>query len=285
MRERLAVSDSLHGLLAALTLPDLDVSVKTRVPFQLGKMVAGAKLYCADVSEPSIYVFDVNTLQHMFTFPAAPEIEALSLSPNEMYLYALAGGADSLQMLDTGQGRLLNIVKAGMHPRAIAQDGHGACIAVAGGATGEVTILNSKSLRVLGVYKADGIACGCCFFAGQLMVMCMAGEYDVGTVIGAISPDGKWTPWIKLSGLPGAMTPCGGGLLVGHLHGLTMLEAPTGRIRWQTKTTGLPSVIVPVDRFACFMDSLEGIIGLVELRHGAILRRLGIGEPGGIAVL
>jgi outer membrane protein assembly factor BamB len=186
-------------------------------------------------------------------------------------------------MLDAVQGRLLNIAKTGMHPRAIAQDG--ACVAVAGGATGDVMILDSKTLRVLGVYKADGITCGCCFFAGQLMIMCMAGEYDVGTVVGAISPDGKWTPWVKLPGLPGAMTPCGGGLLVGHLNGLTMLDAPNGRIRWQTKIAGLPSAVVPVERFACFMDSLEGMIGLVELRRGTIMRRLGVGEPGGIAVL
>ena len=285
MREKLAVSDSLHGLLAALTLPDLNVSVKTRVPFRLGKMVPGAKLYCADVSEPSVYVFNVNTLQHEVTLPAAPEIEALALSPNGMHLYALAGGADSLQMLDAAQGRLLNIVKTGMHPRAIAQDDHNVYVAVAGGATGEAIILESGTLRVLGVYKAEGVTCGCCFFAGQLMIMCMAGEYDVGTIVGAISPEGKWTPWVKLPGLPGAMRPCGGGLLVGHLHGLTMLDAPNGRIRWQTKIAGLPSAIVPVERFACFMDSLEGLIGLVELRRGTIMRRLGVGEPGGIAVL
>jgi hypothetical protein len=282
---RLAVSDSLHGLLAALTLPDLDVSVKSRVPFHPGKMVAGARLYCADVSEPAVYAFDIHTLEHLLTFPAAPEIEALSLSPNGMYLYALAGGADSLQMLDAGQGRLLNIVKAGMHPRAIAQDARCAHIAVAGGATGEVTILDSQTLRVLDVYQADGIACDCCFFAGQLMILCMAGEYDVGTIVGAISPSGKWTPWVKLPGLPGAMTPCGGGLLVGHLHGLTMLDAPGGKIRWQTKISGLASAIVPAGRAACFMDSLEGMIGLIEFRHGAILRRLNVGEPGGITVV
>lgn len=285
MRGKLAVSDSLHGLLAALTLPDLEVSAKARVPFHPGKLVAGARLYCADVSEPSVYVFNANTLEHELTLPAAPEIEALSLSENGMYLYALAGGADSVQMLDAGHGRLLNIVKAGMHPRAIAQSEQGTCIAVAGGATSDVIILDSKTLRVLGVYPTDGVTCDCCFFAGQLMAMCMAGEYDVGTIVGAVSVGGKWTPWIKLPGLPGAMAPCGGGLLVGHLRSLTMLDPPNGRIRWQTKIAGLPSAIVPVGRAACYMDSLEGIVGLVDLRRGTILRRLRVGEPGGLTML
>ena len=285
MRGRLAVSDSLHSQVAVLTLPDLKIGVQARVPFCTGRQLAGRSLYCADVADPAVHVLRPDTLKVERTFSTAPEIEALSLSHNGMNLYALSGGADSLQMMETGQGRLLNIVRVGMHPRAMAQDDAGRCVAVACGGTCEVAVLDAATLRVYTTCQVGGVACGVCFFAGQLIALCATGEYEMGTVVGAVGAEGKWSPWTKLPGLPGAMAPCGGGLLVGHMWGLTMLDAPNGRIRWQTKVAGLPTQIIPVGRAACFADGLDGLVGLVELRRGTVLRRLRVGEPSGLAAL
>ncbi len=285
MRERLAVSDSLQGLLAIVTLPDLAVGAKARVPFRPGKLLAGGKLFCADASEPTIYLFSPETLALERSITAAPEIEAMMLSRTGTCLYALAGGADSLQMLDVAQGRLLNVAHAGMHPRAMAQDASGQSVAVACGGACEVTVQNAATLRICATFPVEGVAVDVCFFAGQLMVLCASGEYDMGTIVGAVAPDGKWTPWIRLPGLPGAMTACGGGLLVGHMQNLTMLDPPNGRIRWQTKIAGLPTEIIDLGRAACFADSLDGLIGLIELRRGTVLRRLRVPEPAGLAAL
>lgn len=285
MLERLAVSDSLQGLLAVLTLPDLQIGAKARVPFQPGKLLGGANLFCADRSESAIYMIDPGTLRVERTYASAPEIEGLALSHNGVYLYALAAGADSVQMLDVGQGQLLNIAHVGLHPRAMAQDVGGHCLAVACGNTCEVVLLDATTLRVCASFPVDGVAVDACFFAGQLMVLCAVSEYEASSIVGAISPDGKWTPWTRLPGLPGAMAPCGGGLLVGHMRRLTMIDAPNGRIRWQTTVTGLPAEIVAVGRSACFADSLDGLVGLVDLRRGTVMRRLRVGEPGGLAVI
>ncbi len=285
MRGKLAVSDSLQGLLAILTLPDLEVGHRVRVPFRPGRLLYGSSLYCADASDPSVHVLNPSTFALEKTFSTAPEIEALSLSRNGMYLYVLAGGADSVQMLDAGQGRLLNIAHAGMHPRGLAQDEAGRSLAVACGGTCEVALLDGATLRVCATYPIEGVASDVCFFAGKLMAMCAAGEYDLGTVVGAIDVDGKWKPWTRLPGIPGAMAACGGGLLVGHLQSLTMLDPPNGRIRWQTKIAGLPTEIVPLGRAACITDELEGLVSLIDLRRGTVLRRLRVGEPKGLAVL
>ncbi len=285
MQDKLAVSDANLGLLAILTLPDLMVAAKVRTPFRPGKLAGGRGLYCADQSEPCIYFINPETLEAIGSFPTAPEIEGLLLSQNGVSLYALSGGADSLQLLDAGQGRLRGVARVGMHPRAMALDPQGQCLAVACGGTCDILALNAHTLSVCGKYSVDGIATGCCFFAGQLMALVGTGDYEMGTVIGAIGPDGCFSPWIKLSGMPGAMTPCGGGLLVGHLQTLTMLDPPNGRIRWQTKIAGLPTEIVDLGRTACFADGLEGLISVVDLRRGTVLRRLQVKEPMGIALL
>jgi len=146
-------------------------------------------------------------------------------------------------------------------------------------------LLNAQTLTVCTTFPVDGIASGVCFCAGQWMAMCGTGDYEMGTVVGALGLDGKWTPWAKLPGIPGAMTPCGGGLLVGHLQSLTMLDPPNGRIRWQTKISGLPTEIVDVGRAACFADGLEGLVGVVDLRRGTVLRRIQLREPSGITLV
>ncbi|MCL1964383.1 MAG: hypothetical protein FWF69_04905 [Firmicutes bacterium] len=285
MRGRLAVSDSYQGLLAVLTLPDLEISAQKRMPFRPGKLASGLSLYCADVSEPAIYRVNKATLEVEQAFSSAPEIEALLLSEGDVSLYALAGGADSLQAFGTEQGRLLGLVRVGLHPRALAQDIGGEQLAVACGGTCNIALLSRESLSVLATFQAGGVTVDICFFAGQLMALCAAGEYDMGTVVGAITSVGKWTPWVRLPGLPGAITPCGGGLLVGHMNRLTMLDPPNGRIRWQTTVAGLPTTIVPIGRAACFADSLDGLVGLIDLRRGTVLRRLRVKEPAGLTAL
>ncbi|MDR0898341.1 MAG: hypothetical protein LBN04_10865 [Oscillospiraceae bacterium] len=285
MREKLAVSDSLNELVAVLSLPDLEVMQQARVSFAPGRLCAGQRLYCADVSAPTIHALNPETLAEEGAFAAAPELEALRLSENALHIYALSGGADSLQKIECAQGRLLHVARVGVRPGGFSQDAQGRCLVVAGGAAAEVTVLDSATLGVCASYPVGGAASDACFFAGQLMVLCAIGDYEMRTLVGAIGPDGQWKPWAALSGLPGAMAPCGGGLLVGHMRTLTMLDPPNGRIRWQTKIAGLPTEIVPAGRAACFADGLDGLVGLIDLRRGTVLRRMRLGEPGGLAVM
>ncbi len=285
MRERLAVSDAGQGLLALVALPELDVVCKARVPFRPGRLAFGGRLFCAESAGPAIHRINPETLAVERSFASAPEVEALLQAPNGAALFALSGGADSLQRFDTAHGGLLHVIRAGMHPRAMALDPAGQCVAVASGNDGNVLLLDAATLRELAVLPVGGAAHGVCHFAGQWMALCACGEYEMGSVVGAIGACGQWKPWIRLAGLPGAIAVCGGGLLVGHMQTLTMLDAPNGRVRWQTQIAGLPTQIVDTGRAACFADGLEGLVGLVELRRGTVLRRLRVVEPGGLAMV
>ena len=282
MRGKLAVSDSRLELVAALALPNLDVETKVRMPFRPGKLASGSMLYVADADGPLVHALHPKQLSEHKCFATGPEIEALALSESGMHLYVLSGGANSLQMVDVGQGRLINVARTGMRPRGFALDTSGKYIAVACGDTYDILLLEAATLRTLSTFQAGGVTIAVRFFAGQLMALCATGEYDMGTLVGAVGSNGKWCPWAALPGMPGAIAPCGGGLLVGHHVCLTMLDPPNGRIRWQTKISGLPTEIIPIGRIACYADGLDGMIGLIDLRKGTVLRRLRVEEPVGL---
>lgn len=273
MRARLALSDAARGHVTAYSLPDLDVELRVPMPFRPGRLAASGDLYCADATGPAIYRLNAATLSPEAVFSAAPEIEELLALEDR--LYALSGGADSLQML-ADDGRLLGLARVGVRPRGMAADGASRQIAVAGGASGTVLRLDARTLRVLSETPAGGAACAVRFLAGGLLALSAAGEYELSTVVGGFG--------VSLPGMPGALAVCGGGVLVGHLGHLTMLEPPNGRIRWQTRLRGLPAFLAPLGRVAAYADSLEGEIGLIELRKGSILRRNKSCEPSGLAL-
>ena len=286
MRARLAVSDARHCLLAVLSLPDLEVCQQARLPFRPGRLACGEHtLYCADASEEMIYALDRDTLRTQSAFAAGPEIESLALCGEGKRLLALCGGADSVQALDARAGRLLGVAAAGLRPCALALDARTDRAAVAGGASGEAMILDAATLSTRLRLAPGGAVCGVCFFAGVLMALCASGEYETGSVVGEVDASGRWKPWIALPGQPGTLATCDGGLLVGHLGWLSMLEAPNGRLRWQTRVHGLPTHILPLGRAAGFADGLDGLVGLVDLRRGTVLRRIRVEEPAGLACI
>lgn len=286
MRARLAVSDARHCLLAVLSLPDLEVCQQARLPFRPGRLACGEHtLYCADASEGMIYALDRDSLRTQSAFAAGPEIESLALCGEGKRLLALCGGADSVQALDARAGRLLGVAAAGLRPCALALDARTDRAAVAGGASGEAMILDAATLSTRLRLAPGGAVCGVCFFAGVLMALCASGEYETGSVVGEVDASGRWKPWIALPGQPGTLATCDGGLLVGHLGWLSMLEAPNGRLRWQTRVHGLPTHILPLGRAAGFADGLDGLVGLVDLRRGTVLRRIRVEEPAGLACI
>ena len=286
MRARLAVSDARHCLLAVLSLPDLEVCQQARLPFRPGRLACGEHtLYCADASEGMIYALDRDSLRTQSAFAAGPEIESLALCGEGKRLLALCGGADSVQALDARAGRLLGVAAAGLRPCALALDARTDRAAVAGGASGEAMILDAATLSTRLRLAPGGAVCGVCFFAGVLMALCASGAYETGSVVGEVDASGRWKPWIALPGQPGTLATCDGGLLVGHLGWLSMLEAPNGRLRWQTRVHGLPTHILPLGRAAGFADGLDGLVGLVDLRRGTVLRRIRVEEPAGLACI
>lgn len=285
MAQLLAVSDAQQNLVILLSLPDLEPLAQTNAIRAPGRLAAFDRLYCAHRTDPAVSVFAKGSLVPAATFAAGPEIEALSISEDGSALYALSGGANCLQMLDAKTGALLRSANAGLCPRSAALLPGAEVLAVADGINCQIVLLAAGTLDLLAAYRTDSITCSATWFAGSLYALCAEGEYDLRTIIGRIDRSGKWTPQIALPGLPGTMTPCGGGLLVGHLGWLTMLDAPNARIRWQTRIGGLPTQLLPLGHFACYADETDGFVGLVDVRQGKILRRIQLDCPSGLAAL
>ncbi len=285
MARMLAVSEAQRGLVLFLTLPDLELAASADSVCNPGRLAAFENLYCASRTEPTIAVLPKGSTVPSALFAAGPEVEALALSTDGKRLFALSGGANCLQLLDARSGALLNSASAGLCPRSLSLLPGGEIIAVADGIACQIALMSADTLRPLAAYRTDGIACAATYFAGSLYALCAEGEYDLRTIVGFVNARGKWQAQIALPGLPGAMAPCGGGLLVGHLGCLTMLDAPNGRIRWQTKVRGLPTQLLSLGRVACFADETDGLVGLIDARHGKILRRVQLDCPAGLAAL
>ena len=283
MAEMLAVSEAQRGYILRLTLPDLEPAGFVRCGVSPGRLAACGDLFCADRSESAVYRLCGRALELAGAFPVAPETE--SLAAHGERLFVLSGGANSLQTLNARTGELLGSAAMGVYPRALSLFPDGRTLAVACGTDCRVALADAETLSLRGSWPVGGIACGVTLFAGLLYALCAEGEYDLRTIVGYIDERGAFHPQIALPGLPGAMAACGGGLLVGHLGNLTMLDAPNCRIRWQAKTRGLPTQLVPFNRFAVFADETDGQVGLIDLRRGRIYRRAQCDCPAGLAVI
>lgn len=283
MTRMLAVSDAQRGLLLLMTLPDLEIAVSSDRLRSPGRLAAGQWLFCAERAEGVVHALGKNTLQTERVIPCAPETEALLSSPDGGGLYALSGAANCVQLLHAQSGVLLTSAQTGLYPRSLSLLPDGKTLAVADGAACRVSLWQAETLRPVSTLRTEGIACGAAWFAGFLYALCAEGEYDLRTIVGFFDGAGRFQPQVALPGLPGAMTACGGGLLVGHLGCLSMLDAPNGRIRWQSSVRGLPTQLVPLGRVAAFADETDGQVGLIDLRRGKILRRIQLDCPAGLA--
>lgn len=283
MAEMLAVSDAQRGKIWLLTLPELEPAFCAEFAGCPGRLAVGGELFCADRAAPLLQRFSRRTLEPLGSFPIAPETEALAAGGER--LYALSGAANCLQAFDAKSCDLLRSAQVGVYPRALALMPKGRMLAVAGGTDCCLSLLDAEALVPRACWPVDGIACAAEFFAGCIYALCAEGEYDLRSIVGFIDARGRFQAQIALPGLPGALCACGGGLLVGHLGCLTMLDAPNCRIRWQTKMRGLPTQLVPLERFAAFADETDGYIGLIDLRRGKIYRRARLECPSGLAVV
>jgi len=284
MQGRVIISDAANGMLSSHAVVDLTEIFHVPMEGRPGCLCAHSGfVYCASMSDACIWRLRREDLQPVQCFAAGQDIECMCVSRDGNRLYALVGGADSLLMLDVQAGELMMSAPVGMQPRDMRMDRSGRFLAVAGGATGTVLLLEADTLRQCAEFPVTGAACGVLFAADGLIVLSAVGEYEPCTQVGLVLPHaGGFEKLCGLPGVPGGFALAMNGLLVGHLGKITMLSLQHREMRWQMSVQGLQDSFAPVGRLACYTDRWAGRVGLIDCFRPSLMTILRKPEPAGI---
>ncbi|NLD82559.1 MAG: hypothetical protein GX637_00185 [Clostridiales bacterium] len=115
---------------------------------------------------------------------------ACGMEAGRELVYLLSSDCDSLSAWSARTGEMVFSAPAGVYPRGLAMRPDGRCLAVAGGAAGEVWLFNER-LETVQVYRVPGAAVGICFLSKGLAVLCAVGEEEgLSALLLRISPLG-----------------------------------------------------------------------------------------------
>lgn len=181
---------------------------------------AAGKIYCA--GEKRCVCYDRETAEPLFDFAVPPEVCALAAMGDGVY--ALSADADSVTAFsaDTGEARFC--APAGNYPRALRASPRGNCLAVAGGAAGEILLLDG-CLRPVGRHRVPGTAVDVCFLPRGMAALCAVGDGELSARLMRISPRGVAEEWFAASWVPCALCPLESGrCLVGGHGGVTAVR-------------------------------------------------------------
>ena len=138
---------------------------------------------------------------------------------------ALSQDADSVTALSARTGETLFTAPAGVYPRDLCADPQGGHLAVAGGASGEVLILDA-ALRCVRKYRVPGTACGVCFLPRCLMALCAVEDGELSARLLRVSFRGVTEEIFSQPLVPASLCALpGGGCAVGCHGAVTCLNA------------------------------------------------------------
>ena len=158
-------------------------------------------------------------------FAGGPGIAQMMLSRDGKHLYALCAEGDGLLMLCAGSGTPELFCRVGVNPCAMAMDESGDVIAVAGGACGEVFLLNARSLLL----NKRLPACGMVFSVAisEECVYALSLTETMDSVLTAFLPDSSRRE-ILLPGMPGTLCILPEGVLAATHCGLFFVSRDAG---------------------------------------------------------
>ncbi len=99
---------------------------------------------------------------------------------------ALSADADSVTAFSAETGELLCCAPAGIYPRDLCVSRQGRFLAVAGGASGSVLLLD-RGLRMLKEYRLPGAVCGVCCLKRSLLALCAVERGEIETRLMRVS--------------------------------------------------------------------------------------------------
>ena len=151
-----------------------------------------------------------------------------ALCCNRGTVYALSSDADCVTAWGERRGDARFCAPAGVYPRAMAMRPDGEVLAVAGGAAGEIVLLDSQ-LRLLRTHRVPGVAVDVCFLSRGLAALCAVGEEERAALLLRISPWGVTEPLFSCAQGPCCLACRGGRCMVG-CHGSVYCLRPDGRV-------------------------------------------------------
>lgn len=173
---------------------------------------------------------------------------------------ALSQDADSVTALCAQTGETLFNAPAGVYPRDLCADQQGRHLAVAGGAAGEILILDA-ALRCVQKYRVPGTVCGVCFLPRCLMALCAVEDGELSARLFRISFRGVTEEAFKQALVPSCLCALpGGGCAVGCHGAVTCLNA--GRQVTRSKPVPFPSRLRFGKHGLMICDPCQGAVSL-----------------------
>ena len=190
-------------------------------------------LLCACGCGREIFRLDRWALMPQAVYPGGPGVCELRLSRDGTHLLVLCGDADSVMMLDARSGRPLVVSRVGCNPRQMALDGD--TLAIAGGESGFVHLLNAQTLQAAHCLSMPGPVYSTALGRGRVHALCLTPTLD-SLLVTALPGGGRQT--LALPGMPGCLLLQGEMLLAATQRRLYAVSSDGGRILWQSAAPG-----------------------------------------------
>ena len=191
------------------------------------------QLLCACGNGREIFRLDRQTLMPQALYPGGPGVCGLCLSEDGARLYVLCGEADSVMMLDARSGRPLMINRAGCNPQQMALEGN--TLAIAGGESGCVHLLNARTLQAEGCLSMPGPVYSAVMGQGRVHALCLTPTLD--SLLVTVQPGGERRT-LAFCGLPGCLLLREKTLLAATQRRLYAVSADGGRVLRQGAAPG-----------------------------------------------
>ncbi len=133
-------------------------------------------------------------------------------------LYALSCEADSVTAFSARTGEIICCAPAGAYPRDLKISPGGKVLAAAGGASGEIHLLD-RDLCPLRIFRVPGTVCGVCFQPRGLWALCAVEDGDLSARLYAVSRRGVTEEVFSSPLTPSCLCPLPGGGCALGLHG------------------------------------------------------------------
>jgi hypothetical protein len=247
---------------------------------------ANDKLYL-NIDE-DIVRLNADTLETEDGHIAGGDVERILLSQDRKLLYVLLSGADTVLMMDAETGEWIASGKAGSNPRDMKLDTDGKRLAIAGGDSNSVFVMDAETLETQIEYPLGGNAVGCMFAGDTLLMLSESGDWEpepLSLVSAAHENTGEFERLFLLPNIPTCFAFGMNGMLIGHMNGITMVNLQYREVTFRININGLPDLITPMQRFACYIDRLTGRVGVIDCFDPTLIAQIRVPEPAGIAIV
>jgi len=207
-------------------------------------------------------VYAADTARALMEYPLPPGVIRLCALPGA--LYCLSSEADSVSLLCPATGRLRLCAQAGCYPRDMQLSPCGRMLAIAGGASGTLTVLDVQELRPLMQTMLPGIVCAAAFLPSGLAALCAVEESDVTSQLYRVSPRGVVSEMLRRPGLPGALLRLPDHSLLLGATGAMLRLRQDGRVL-QRLPCGLAGMLRCYPAFSLAADPLSGKV--LQISH------------------